>query len=221
MKKTLLILAALALALPSLATQITAITNRQVRDPVKLEALLEANFTDAESRLVAAGVTTAAAITLTNTADNGTCSIAANVDKNDDAGDMTTILVPNGGGVIVQTDASSKGTLAAKFTVGPTGILTMLGGTTLDNTASAAELNVTETAVKVTGNASVTGTLGVTGVATFTAAPTLVSTNTPATVTLTMTNAPAACDAGKAAPVYVNVTIGGVGYVIPAWPITP
>jgi hypothetical protein len=36
------------------ATQTTALTQRQVRDPRKLEAILEANATDAETRLAAA-----------------------------------------------------------------------------------------------------------------------------------------------------------------------
>jgi hypothetical protein len=51
----------------------------------------------------------------------------------------------------------------------------MKGGATLDNTANAAELNITETTVKITGigaitgNATVGGTLGVTGASTLAA----------------------------------------------------
>jgi hypothetical protein len=44
------------------------------------------------------------------------------------------------------------------FAVGNTGIATLKGGATLDNTASATELNITETTVKVTGALTVTGT---------------------------------------------------------------
>jgi hypothetical protein len=77
------------------------------------------------------------------------------------------------------------------------------------------------TSISTNENVVVPGTLAVTGVATFTAAPTLVSTNTPGAITLTMTNAPTAADDGKAVPVYIDVTIGATTYVVPAWPLTP
>lgn len=114
-------------------------------------------------------------------------------------------------------DAESR-LIAAAVT---NGIATMEGGATLDNTSSAAELNITETTVKVTGILSVTGASTLTGVATFTAAPKFVTTNLVGAITLVMTNAPTACDAGKESPSYIRVTIGGVNYVVPAWPITP
>jgi len=56
-----------------------------------------------------------------------------------------------------------------KLLVGGTGIVTMTGGATLDNTTSAAELNITETAVKVSGTLEVTGIQTLTGVTTHTA----------------------------------------------------
>jgi hypothetical protein len=101
------------------------------------------------------------------------------------------------------------------------GIATMQGGATLDNTSSAAELNITETAVKLTANAAVTGTLGVTGVATFTAAPKLTSTTAEGSIALVITNGPAATNAGKADPIYLKVSVGTNSYVIPAWYLTP
>jgi len=147
------------LALGAFATQDTSFTDREIRDPKKLKVKLEANATDAESRLVAAGVTTAANITLTNSADSGTASVRLDVDKNDDAGDANKILVPNGGGFKFQSDSASKGTLADILAFGATGIVTLKGGATLDNSASATELNITETTVKVTGALTVTGTI--------------------------------------------------------------
>jgi hypothetical protein len=52
MKKTLFIsLLAFAAAIVIYAAQDTTLSNRQVRDPVQLEAILEANATDAETRL--------------------------------------------------------------------------------------------------------------------------------------------------------------------------
>lgn len=48
------------------------------------------------------------------------------------------------------------------------GIATMEGGATLDNTSAADELNITETKVKLSANATVTGTLAVTGAVTLT-----------------------------------------------------
>lgn len=101
------------------------------------------------------------------------------------------------------------------------GIATMAGGATLDNTTSAAELNITETAVKLTANAAVTGTLGVTGVATFTAAPKVTEVLSEGTVALVLTNGPAACNASKEDPIYIRVSVGTNSYVVPAWFVTP
>lgn len=143
----------------AMATQDTSLTVRDVRDPLKLKAYLEANAQDAETRLVAAGSVATSDIVLTNSADSGTASIRLDVDKNDDAGDSNKILVPNGGGYKFQNDSGSKGTLADILSFGATGIVTLKGGATLDNTASATELNITETTVKVTGALTVTGTV--------------------------------------------------------------
>lgn len=158
MNKYIVQVALLACSLSAMAAQTTSLTQKQVRDPRQLEAILEANALDAETRLTAAGVTTAADIVLTNSANAGTASITANVDKNDDAGDANRILVPDGGGFKFQNDSASQGTLADILAFGATGIVTLKGGATLDNTASATELNITETTVKVTGALTVTGT---------------------------------------------------------------
>jgi len=67
--------------------------------------------------------------------------------------------------------------------------------------------------------ATFASTVAITGVATLTAAPKLTSTNTAGAITLTMTNAPTLADAGKAVPIYLNVTVGTNTYVVPAWPL--
>jgi phage-related tail fiber protein len=73
--------------------------------------------------------------------------------------------------------------------------------------------------VSATGNAIVGGTLAVTGVTTLTAAPKLTATTAAGAITLTMTNAPAGANAGKAAPIYLTVTVDATTYVVPAWPL--
>lgn len=90
--------------------------------------------------------------------------------------DTTVSMITAGDDFIINLKAANvadvfriQGNGADKLAVGGTGIITMAGGTTLDNTTSAAELNITETAVKVTGNFTVTGTSLQTGVATHTA----------------------------------------------------
>jgi hypothetical protein len=97
-------------------------------------------------------------VLMTNTADNGTCAVYSKADRVDDAGDYNALLFGADGSLAYQTDQASAGTLATKLSVGNTGIITMKGSATLDNTASATELNITETNVKVTGNLEVTGT---------------------------------------------------------------
>ena len=145
------------LACGVMAAQNSALSKRQVQDPVQLRAILNSNFADAESRLVAAGVTTAADISLTNTANAGTASIRVDVDANGDAGDANKILIPDNGGFKFQSDSASKGTLADILAFGNTGIVTLLGSATIDNSTSASILNLTESTVKVTGAFNVTG----------------------------------------------------------------
>lgn len=111
------------------------------------------------------------------------------------------------------TDAESR-LIAAAIT---NGIATMEGGATLDNTTSAAELNITETAVKLTANTTVTGTLGVTGVATFAAQPVFTAVVAAGTVTPAPTNMPTVVDG--TAPVWVSIKIGATSYVVPAYAI--
>lgn len=90
-----------------------------------------------------------------------------------------------------------------------------------DGTVDASKIVTVDANKDVGGlrNVAVTGTLAVTGVATLTAAPKLTATTTAGEITLTMTNAPAGADAGKAAPIYLTVTVGTTTYVIPAWPL--
>jgi hypothetical protein len=154
MKNKLISLMA-CLSLGAFAAQDTAFSIREVRDPVQLKAKLEANATDAETRLVAAAATSA--IVLTNSSNAGTASITADVDGSADAGDKNKILVPDNGGFKFQSDSASKGTLADILAFGNTGIVTMLGSATIDNSTSATVLNITEATVKVTGAFNVTG----------------------------------------------------------------
>lgn len=144
-------------AMGAMAAQDTAFSIRQVRDPVQLKAKLEANAQDAETRLVAAGSVATSAIILTNSSNGGTASILANVDANGDAGDSNKLLVPDNGGFHFQSDSASKGTLANILAFGNTGIVTLLGGGTIDNSTSATVMNLTEDNVKVTGAFQVTG----------------------------------------------------------------
>lgn len=103
-------------------------------------------------------IATGSSMTLTNSANAGACSITSYADIGSDAGDMVSLLFGDNGGLAFQTDKASKGTLATKFTIGEAGRLTMVGGATLDNDTSTNELNISEAAVKVTGNFTATGT---------------------------------------------------------------
>jgi len=90
-----------------------------------------------------------------------------------------------------------------------------------DGTVEASKI-VTADANKDVGglrNLAVAGTLAVTGVATLTAPPKFTAVTTAEAKTLTMTNAPAAANAGKASPIYLTITVGATDYVIPAWPL--
>lgn len=197
------------------AAQDTDITPRELRDPKTLETWLEANASDAESRLTAAGATATSAITLTNASNAGACSISAFADGTADAGDYSKILLGDNGGLVFQTDKAVAGTLATKFTIGEAGRVTLVGNATLDNDTSATELNITETAVKLTANATITGTLGVTGVATFTAMPKLTTTNAPgAVVAAALTNLPTNASTNA---LFFTITVGSVNYAVPMY----
>lgn len=52
---------------------------------------------------------------------------------------------------------------AEKFAIEPTGVVTLIGGATLDNDTSATNLNITETTVTITGDEVVTGSVDITG----------------------------------------------------------
>jgi hypothetical protein len=138
---------------------------------------------------------------------------------------VKVMLYPLGNQDATDWDVTGNSTLAG--TLGVTGLTTLTGNgaaNELDARTATAMLIGKATATSVAIGASdagvtIPGTLAVTGVATLTAAPTLVSTNTPGAITLTMTTAPTAADAGKAAPIYLNITVGDTDYVIPAWPL--
>ena len=184
MKKKLISILAICATFGLYAAQDSDLPIREVRDPVQLRAKLNANALDAETRLVAAGAVATSAIVLTNASNAGTCYIDAKVDAMGDAGDYCRLLVPDGGGFTFQTDQASAGTLATVLSFGNTGIATLKGGATLDNTASASELNITETTVKVTGAFTVTGT------PTFTSkvAQDQIATNNVGAITITFTS---------------------------------
>lgn len=133
------------------AAQDTSITQAEVRNPRTLETWLEANATDAETRLTALGSTASSTMVLTNSANAGACSITFNADKNDNAGDKVALSVADGGTLSYQSDITSQGTLATKLSIGNTGIVTMKGGATLDNSTDEAVLTLTETTVAVAG----------------------------------------------------------------------
>lgn len=165
MKRNLMVLLALLVcgaAWMVYAAQDTSIDEREVRNPKTLKVWLEANAADAEARL-AAGGSVADTLALINAADAGTAQVTLQADRADDAGDKYGIVASDGAGLLIQSDKDTKGTLATKLTVGNTGIVTMKGSATLDNTTSATELNITETTVKVTGNFAATGNAAITG----------------------------------------------------------
>ncbi len=164
-----------------------------------------------DTRITAAGSVSTSTLTLTNGANNGVCSILLQSDGAADAGDQGALVTTAAGALQWQTDKASQGTLATKFTLGEAGRVTLVGGATLDNDTSASELNITETAVKVTG------TFTATGVTTFPVAPKLTAVTAPAAQTLTATNGPAVVS--NDSPVWINVTIGTTNYVVAGWAI--
>jgi len=78
------------------------------------------------------------------------------------ADDVTTGTVDTSFSVFLRENDAA---LAEKFSIEPTGVVTLIGGATLDNDTSATNLNITEDTVTVTGNAVVTGSVDVTGAA--------------------------------------------------------
>jgi hypothetical protein len=198
MKKYLICAAALLLGASVVyAAQDSALTIRQVRDPVQLKDKLNANALDTETRVAALEVTIGTNVT--DAVVSGTLGVTG-------VATFTAESVHNGGidADYVTVDAAA-------------GVDTKTAGALVIGAATATSVAVGASDCGV----SIPGTLAVTGVATFTAAPTLVTTNNAGAITLTMTNAPTAADAGKAAPAYIRITIGTTSYVIPAWPLTP
>jgi len=127
MKKTMVTLLALLVCGAAWAAQDVAISEREVRDPRQLKAWLEANATDAESRL-AAGGSVAETLALVNANDAGTAQVTLQADKADDAGDKYGIVATDGSGLDIQSDIGSKGTLSTVASIENTGLITTLVG---------------------------------------------------------------------------------------------
>jgi len=93
----------------------------------------------------------ATTLTMMGGETNGS-TIKLGADNGDDAGDRASIGIDTSDNIVFSTDADSKGTYATKMTLGKTGILTLKGGATVDNTTSAAEVKITEDTVDVVGS---------------------------------------------------------------------
>lgn len=122
-----MILAALLVCGVAKAAQDTTIDVREVRNPNSLKTWLEANATDAEARL-AAGGSVSDTLALVNANDAGTAQVTLQADKADDAGDKFGIVATDGSGLEIQSDATSKGTLATKASIESDGTITTLVG---------------------------------------------------------------------------------------------
>lgn len=168
-------------------------TQRTIRDPRLLQAAIEA----LDARVTVVGSEGVDEATLTG-AEGGAATLNLIADEGDDAGDSGAFVMADGGTLAWQTDKDLKGTLATKLSVGNTGIVTLKGGATLDNTTSATELNITETAVKVTGTLATTGAVTAGGNVTLSNGATLVNGDAN---TLTVTEATVA--------VVGNATVSG------------
>jgi hypothetical protein len=137
------------------AVSFTDVNSAQFWGKTGIPAITEA--VDANFALIEAGLwTSGATLAVSNSANDGAALVTLQSDKGDDAGDKFGFSSANGT-LAIQSDASVKGTLATKASIGSSGIITMAGSATLDNTASAAELNITETTVKITGALTSTG----------------------------------------------------------------
>ena len=87
--------------------------------------------------------TNVAGIVLTNAANAGAASIEFNADKNDDAGDKMKLLVADGsGGLNIQSDLASKGTLATVLTISGAGGIAAADAITLTDADTNATLTV-------------------------------------------------------------------------------
>ena len=143
------------------------------------------------------------------------------------SGDTVPVITTSGfatGCVFSHTDGTTgtafyinEGTVAscdfvavAGLTVAQEALLSATAGT-----AAASKAVILDASKGVTG----LGAVSVAGVLTLAAQPVLTTLVTAEAKTLTMTNAPAAADAGKATPVYISVKIGAINYVMPAWPL--
>jgi predicted RecA/RadA family phage recombinase len=100
------------------------------------------------------------------------------------------------------------------------GAVSVLGGAKNgDGTAGAVNIGTSNSSGVTIGATDIP--VSIPGVATFALAPKLTAATAEGAIALVITNGPAACDAGKADPIYLTVSVGTNSYVIPAWYITP
>ena len=111
------------------AGAIATVDENGVKSPTEL-SVISANTSDAQARLAAveAGTMTAATLTLSNGTEGATASLVAIADQADDAGDRLALVATDSAGFALQSDVSSKGTLATKATVGTDGLVSSLVG---------------------------------------------------------------------------------------------
>ena len=140
MKRLVCLICALALCGAAHGAQDTDILPIEVRNPKLLEIWLEANAADAESRL-ASVTTNGEYISLINLNDAGTSAVYLQADKADDAGDYYGIVATDGSGLAIQSDATSKGTLATKVTISSAGGIAAADAITLTDANGAAAIS--------------------------------------------------------------------------------
>ena len=120
----------------AIASQDTDITNRQVRDPLQLESYLEANATDAETRLAAVetGAQGATALSVTNgqaitVADS--VYVLSGIGGADNTTNTVTLVAPSAAGqsvvLLVATASSNLVTIADSGTVAASGAILLDG----------------------------------------------------------------------------------------------
>ncbi|HUU94559.1 MAG TPA: hypothetical protein VM487_02380, partial [Phycisphaerae bacterium] len=122
------------------AAQDTDISPREVRDPRLLEIWLEANATDAESRITTGATNSNQIILTAGDGETAWASFQADAPSGlaDDAGDKYAIVATDGSGLAIQSDASAKGTLATKLTISSAGGIAAADAITLTDANGAA-----------------------------------------------------------------------------------
>jgi hypothetical protein len=202
------------------AAQDTTLTQKQVRNPKYLETYLEANATDAETRLTAvdSGVTLSSTASYTDTwgingsraSQTGQYAVVELLDTSATNYDTDAVTVELFEGVNDSAEATVWGSIKV-----------VVDDNTTNTEDSAIEVyqpvaGVATKVLDISANAvTVPGTLTVTGAATLTETPVFVSTQAAGSVTPAATNAPTLIDGTVGA--YIKVNIGGEVYVITAY----